>query len=169
MSSALILSGNRVRLKRQVLSDWAAITSDRPWLEVGGIVLGEPGTEEEPSTIHCLSGPGPNAKRRIFSFEPDTAFTQHELERWWYETDGQVTFLGDWHTHPCGALAPSKTDLDALAKMAMTPSFGIATPLSLIFRPRPLTRSRNELPVAVYKLKGPPYETERMSITLLES
>lgn len=131
---------SRARLERSAIADWVELTQVSPWLETGGIILGERATAAGDIVIHHLVGPGPKAKRRFRSFEPDTAYTQIELERAWFASGGAITYLGDWHTHPWGPLRPSQPDLEAMRLIAETPSFQTPYPLSLITRPAPFTR-----------------------------
>lgn len=50
----------------------------------------------------------------------------------WDASEGAVTFLGDWHTHPGSPPVPSPTDHRALVKLASASEFGTPQPLIAI-------------------------------------
>jgi len=100
-------------------------------LETGGMLLGYRGRNGE-EVITNIIGPGPKAKHGRFSFLPDGDYQQTKLERIFLDTNGQVTYLGDWHTHPRGKNHPSYLDKRTLARIAREPKSGTDTPLMAI-------------------------------------
>jgi hypothetical protein len=55
----------------------------------------------------------------------------------WDASGGQVTFLGDWHTHPGGPPFPSARDRRALEQLAKEPEYQTDTPLiAIVANPR---------------------------------
>ena len=55
----------------------------------------------------------------------------------WDASDGLVTFLGDWHTHPGSPPYPSARDEAALVKLATGVKFGTPEPLiAIVSTPR---------------------------------
>jgi integrative and conjugative element protein (TIGR02256 family) len=93
--------------------------------------------------IASVLGPGPNAKHRLSSFEPDAAW-QNEIGQDIYRWSGRtITYLGDWHTHPRSTPSPSGQDRRTVAMIASDPRFRAPTPLyAIIGRARRRRRRR---------------------------
>ncbi|WP_177230488.1 Mov34/MPN/PAD-1 family protein [Chitinophaga sp. CF118] len=47
-------------------------------------------------------------------------------------SNGQLYYIGEWHTHPNAAPFPSTTDLKAMCRIANNPNIRIKTPILLI-------------------------------------
>lgn len=54
------------------------------------------------------------------------------FEAAWDISGGDITFLGDWHTHPGGVPLPSAQDRKALKQLAEGKAFGTPRPLMAI-------------------------------------
>lgn len=76
-------------------------------LETGGILLGADTTDG--AGIRHAGDAGPNAKRGERTFLRDLDHAQHLADSAWLEDGSQ--WIGEWHTHPAGELAPSDLDL----------------------------------------------------------
>lgn len=100
-------------------------------LETGGMLIGYVGDNGE-AVVKKIIGPGPKARHGRFKFVPDGDYQQIALEQIFYETEGQETYLGDWHTHPKGGSGPSHIDKITLAKIAHEPASGTAYPIMAI-------------------------------------
>jgi integrative and conjugative element protein (TIGR02256 family) len=100
-------------------------------LETGGMLLGYLGGNGE-AVVTNIIGPGPNAVHGRFRFVPDGEYQQAALEKAFWGSEGQETYLGDWHTHPKGNPVPSYFDKRTLAKIAKEPASGIAKPIMAI-------------------------------------
>jgi len=99
--------------------------------ETGGMLFGYEADNGE-AVVTEIVGPGPKAKHGRFRFKPDADYQQAELEAHYMRTDGRETYLGDWHTHPKGSLAPSLLDKRTLARIACTPSSRTTKPIMVI-------------------------------------
>lgn len=99
--------------------------------ETGGMLLGYEADNGE-AVITALIGPGPAAKHRRHSFVPDAEFQQAALEAHFFKTNGQETYLGDWHTHPNSSYSLSPVDKKTLAQIAATPTSGTRNPIMAI-------------------------------------
>lgn len=97
-------------------------------LETGGMLLGYLADNGE-VVVKKLIGPGPTAKHGFHHFEPDSSYQQGLLEKYFRESEGQITYLGDWHTHPLGSPVLSVRDKQTLAEIAQSASSKIKHPL----------------------------------------
>lgn len=100
-------------------------------LETGGMLLGYVADNRD-VVVTAIIGPGPNAIHRRFRFSPDAEYQEAKLSAHHILTNGCETYLGDWHTHPRGSTALSLLDKKTLARIACTPSSGIAKPVMTI-------------------------------------
>jgi len=100
-------------------------------LETGGILLGYVADNND-VVVTAIIGPGPNAIHRRYRFSPDADYQQVKLSAHHLLTNGQETYLGDWHTHPRGSTALSLVDKRTLARIAGTSSSGITEPIMAI-------------------------------------
>ncbi|MGJ1234800.1 MULTISPECIES: Mov34/MPN/PAD-1 family protein [Sphingobacterium] len=77
--------------------------------ESGGIMLGKLINGE--INILKLSVPTPLDKASRTNFERSKVGAQIILDYEFYNSNGQLTYLGEWHTHPERLPTPSYTDL----------------------------------------------------------
>lgn len=80
--------------------------------EAGGILLGKIINDE----IHILKLSVPTSLDRASrtNFERSKVGAQIILDYEFYNSNGQMTYLGEWHTHPERFPTPSYTDLNML-------------------------------------------------------
>jgi integrative and conjugative element protein (TIGR02256 family) len=92
----------------------------RHWapLETGGLMLGW--RDGDDRIVAGLIGAGDKAVHARHAFEPDHEFQIEELSRVFAQTDGDLDYLGDWHTHPTGHVAMSWRDRRTLRKIGRT-------------------------------------------------
>jgi integrative and conjugative element protein (TIGR02256 family) len=103
--------------------------------EVGGWLLGYWTANRGDVFVTHATPPGP----RGFPWGVRISGIGHRerFDTAWTASEGQVTFLGDWHTHPGGIAAPSTRDSDAMTKLASKPDYGTPEPLiAIIETPR---------------------------------
>ena len=86
-------------------------------LESGGLLMGY-WADRDSVVITDLIGPGPRARHETHSFAPDYDFQEGSVAEIYSATDGVVTYLGDWHSHPDGGTGLSRKDRRLLASMA---------------------------------------------------
>jgi integrative and conjugative element protein (TIGR02256 family) len=85
----------------------AAACSGQP--EAGGILLGAyRGPDME---VTGLTQPGPAEERRRRSFTRADPLHKAANVRAWEDSGGTVSYVGEWHTHPSGAVTPSSVDV----------------------------------------------------------
>jgi integrative and conjugative element protein (TIGR02256 family) len=117
--------------------------------ETGGALLGWRGPEG-PFVTRVL-GPGPKAHHGWSSFEPDGEWQNAEGAHIYRATDRQVTYLGDWHTHPRGGHKPSSQDRKTARMIAGDEAFRAPTPLyAIAHRSR---RLRGDWRLTVYEVR----------------
>jgi len=99
--------------------------------ETGGILVGYVADNCD-VVVKAIIGPGPNARHRRYRFKPDAEYQQTQLEAHHSRTNGEETYLGDWHTHPRGTPSLSYIDKRTLARIASSPPSGTVTPVMSI-------------------------------------
>ena len=100
--------------------------------ETGGILLGYWTVEFQEAIVVYAVGPGPCAKRSPANFYPDGEYHWRVIEEIFTATNGKVTYLGDWHSHPLGGGKLSWLDRSTLKKIAKTPESQTNHPLMAI-------------------------------------
>jgi len=91
--------------------------------------FGEPGNLP---VIMYASGPGPNAIHLRNYYRPDQKFDESLIATIYRDSDRQITYLGDWHTHPAPINKLSYKDRKTLKKIAMYKNARVNMPLMLI-------------------------------------
>ena len=85
-------------------------------LETGGILLGWRSGHDK--IIAQVRGAGPNALHGRSRFLPDHRWQMREIEDAFRNSDGDLDYLGDWHTHPDGMADMSDEDERTLMRIA---------------------------------------------------
>lgn len=98
--------------------------------EVGGWLLGYWMANERQIVVTHATPPGP--KGSIGGVRISGRGHRARFDEAWTASAGDVTFLGDWHTHPGGPVVPSDRDKRALTKLARGPDYGTPRPLMAI-------------------------------------
>ena len=91
--------------------------------------FGEPGNVP---VIMYASGPGPNAIHLRNYYSPDQKFDESLIATIYRESGRQITYLGDWHTHPAPIDKLSYKDRKTLKKIATYKNARVNMPLMLI-------------------------------------
>lgn len=100
--------------------------------ETGGILLGYWSLHQKEAVIAKVIGPGPKATHTTYSFYPDGDFHQSQIEREYFRSNREHTYLGDWHTHSSVQTELSSIDRATLKKIANTHEARAPNPLMLI-------------------------------------
>ena len=80
--------------------------------ESGGILLGKYLLAENMYFITEATTPSPLDKRGISFFVRQKKYAQKIINKRWKDSEGQINYLGEWHTHGCNIPIPSGTDRD---------------------------------------------------------
>jgi len=105
-------------------------------LETGGMLLGY--IKEKNYYVLDLVEAGPNAVRKVNYFLPDGKYQQPILERKFNKSNGLITFLGDWHSHPNADSYLSKLDMETLKNISEDDGAQITCPIFIIIGTSPL-------------------------------
>lgn len=119
---------------------------ERPW-EVGGWLLGYR-TRDDASVV-VTHGTPPAARGTAFGITISGKGHRHRFDEAWASSNGHVTFLGDWHTHPGGLATPSRTDHGAMRQLAEDSDYGTPEPLIAIVSVPRLDRT-HDIDIAFY-------------------
>jgi integrative and conjugative element protein (TIGR02256 family) len=105
-------------------------TCTRARVETGGALFGY--EAEDDLVIACAYGPGPRARHRRTSFEPDARTTGALIRAVHQASDGRYRYLGSWHSHPNGRARPSAQDLATTEAVADQLDVALPRPLVVI-------------------------------------
>lgn len=123
--------------------------------ESGGIVLGK--ILENKIHILKLSVPTELDKASRMNFERHRLSAQIIINYEFFNSNGQITYLGEWHTHPEKYPSPSITDMRMIQKQFLENK--IHTDFLLL-----LIQGLNELYIAVFDKTGLSYMSYKNEI-----
>ena len=93
--------------------------AERAWpFETGGVLLGYEPDGSDDVVVTAVTGPGPTALHARSAFVPDDLYHARAIAAVYESSGRRATYLGDWHSHPGGAAAPSRKDRRTLRAMA---------------------------------------------------
>jgi integrative and conjugative element protein (TIGR02256 family) len=98
------------------------------WRETGGPLYGY-WTEADELVITRAGIAGPNSRRSPFGFQADRGFEWDDIERTVRDSNGAITYVGDWHSHPMGGCRPSSRDERTAVTIIDTPDARTPEPL----------------------------------------
>jgi integrative and conjugative element protein (TIGR02256 family) len=129
-----VTSSTAVRLaERALVSVVTHAVASADGCETGGILLGYDESELGDMLVMEAGDPGPVAERRPDFFKRDLVHAQRLADDALASTSSR--WIGEWHTHPGGSLAPSSTDLRTYRSFLRDPQLGFSVFLSLIVGP----------------------------------
>lgn len=121
-----------VQISRKFLSLCETEVSNTFPLESGGALMGRRLDKISWQIDHVI-GPGPNAVHGLFCFAPDLLWQHERIAERFYETNGQSTYVGDWHSHPGASHGKlSQKDKNAIKTIIQAPEARCASPLMMI-------------------------------------
>lgn len=119
-------------LYRPVLELLTVEAAAKTPLETGGILMGHFGQPGSVPVILWATGPGPQAVHLRNYYRPDAGFDESQIAAVYRESGGQITYLGDWHTHLTPFAGLSYRDRRTLRRIARCESARLETPLMLV-------------------------------------
>lgn len=100
--------------------------------ETGGLLLGWRRSDLGLWVVAEVTGPGAGSKATPTTLHLDTMDLQVEADRWFEDTRGEVSYLGDWHLHHQADPVPSRQDRRSIREVARRPEIGVPEPLLVI-------------------------------------
>src|SRR5690606_25712327 len=85
--------------------------------ETGGVLLGYKDVKGS-FVVTEIIGSGSDAVHQEDYFLPDGPFQQKEINRVFFASEGETSYLGDWHSHPYKKPYLSSIDLSTLSNIA---------------------------------------------------
>ncbi|MCF8276153.1 MAG: Mov34/MPN/PAD-1 family protein [Flavobacteriales bacterium] len=122
--------GLTLLLPEKILQQIQHLASQHYPKEFGGIFLGS-SVDETTTLISCSVIPDKYVSDK-------TSFTRHpdnlndEIHRAYNESNGQINYLGEWHTHPDGSPNYSTKDLNTMRDIGESDTVVTDHPLLLI-------------------------------------
>jgi len=84
-------------------------------IETGGVLLGK--TEKECIYISKAIGSGPKAIHEDIYFRADSNYIDMMIDIEYANSNGEISYIGEWHTHPQIHPEPSYKDLQSLSEI----------------------------------------------------
>lgn len=135
--------GDCVWLPGHVAAFLSSMANEAMPEETGGVLLGYVSGESDQVVVSHAVGPGPSATHALDLFVPDYSYQEAEIARLYQQSGRQVSYLGDWHSHPRGDGTMSQADRETLRRIAACSSARSREPIMLI-----LSGGPNWTPVA---------------------
>ncbi|MBD0331396.1 MAG: ThiF family adenylyltransferase [Chitinophagaceae bacterium] len=101
-------------------------------IETGGVLAGYI-DENGNIIITNASEPGPKAIQSENRFEKDVEYCQKFLDDLYVQSNRQIVYLGEWHSHPSENNHPSGTDIKSLSEIAVQKDYLTDMPAMIIF------------------------------------
>lgn len=92
--------------------------SKYPEVETGGAMLGFKDLADNSFHVTVIIDGGPKAIRERYSFKCDLDYSNMMIDKLISNSDGNLQYIGEWHSHPQIEPYPSSVDLDSLYNMA---------------------------------------------------
>lgn len=99
--------------------------------ETGGILVGY-WTAEDEAVVTAVIDAGPNSTRSTDGFHPDAEYQAAEVAKLYEQSGRYHGYLGDWHTHPLGGTALSRTDRRTMRRIARDADARCPRPLMIL-------------------------------------
>ena len=103
---------NKVHYKKQAMEIFQSEIEKFEGLESGGVLIGH--LEDDVLVIDKASNGGPNAVHEEFYFRADPNYVDMFIDMEIANSDGELRYIGEWHTHPQIDPTPSDLDLQSL-------------------------------------------------------
>lgn len=84
--------------------------------ERGGVLLGKVTRDYKTVYVTDISTPSKADKSGRYYFIRSNGLAQKKINEEWRKSNGEVNYIGEWHTHPVAHLIPSSDDKELLYK-----------------------------------------------------
>jgi integrative and conjugative element protein (TIGR02256 family) len=120
-----------VWLANTAATELLAEASRKSPLETGGVLLGYQ-AEGDATVVTIVVGPGPNARHSKAAYCPDHEYQEQEIAKIYAASGRRTTYVGDWHSHPGGALYLSRTDVRTVRTISRHENARLAKPIMIV-------------------------------------
>lgn len=136
------------------LAAWDAMLSEalRTSNETGGILVGAYHDDHKGAVVRRVVAGPPDSRGSAAHFHRGIAGIQELLNEAWREGE---YYLGEWHTHPFGSVAPSGHDVAQMRAISRSPGYACPEPLLVVIAPQ-----RRTMDVGVHLFR----DCERMEL-----
>ncbi len=121
-----------VTIDPSCISQMQTLVRQDATIETGGVMAGKVDDIGNITVTH-VSGPGPRALQSAAGFEKDVASCQKFLDEIYMGSNQEVTYVGEWHSHPSADNRPSGTDIKSLSEIAIAKNYLTSCPAMIIF------------------------------------
>lgn len=123
---------SKVVLPESILTEMQALIATNPKIETGGVLAGFI-NETGDIVVTNASGPGPKAEKSSTYFKKDIVYCQQFLDDLFINSNKQIVYIGEWHSHPNEKNQPSGTDIKSLEDVAVQKEYLTDMPAMIIF------------------------------------
>lgn len=112
------INGLKIVIRPEVITEINRYYHNNFNYEVGGILFGKFSRENKVIEIMEVC----QVKSSFFSkilYKRDVKKAQRIIDKRWYETNGVLNYVGEWHTHPGMQAVPSVVDKNSLREIMM--------------------------------------------------
>lgn len=120
-------------LEREVINNIISEANEKYPLETGGLLAGYYSDKSNEIVVQMVTYPGTDAIHGKYTYKPDYPFDEKRVGDIYDHSNGEITYLGDWHAHPNSAPGLSRRDRRVLRNIAKFPENYIDAPVMLIF------------------------------------
>lgn len=99
--------------------------------EYGGILIGNYSKDQKTANVLHIIHPKKFKNSPSF-FEANITSINQEIKDYYEDSNGELIYLGEWHSHPNIPATPSSTDVNAMRAIAQDKGIKIASPILLI-------------------------------------
>jgi integrative and conjugative element protein (TIGR02256 family) len=121
----------QVRVPSHVQEQMERRTIEAAGKETCGILVGKI-TDDRIAIVVDASDAGPKAESSATICSRDVEYTQQWLEERIKGANGEIKYIGEWHSHPSEETTPSTTDTTSLTDIANSRNYLCRTPVMLI-------------------------------------
>lgn len=99
--------------------------------EYGGVLIGKYSKDQKTANIYHIIHPRKFKNDPSF-FEANVISINQELKQYYENSNGELIYLGEWHSHPNMPALPSSIDMSTMNKIAQDNGIKIVSPILLI-------------------------------------
>ncbi len=123
---------SEVYLPANIIKQMQELIAETTEIETGGVLAGHI-DENGDFVITNASGPGPKSVRSANKFEKDVEYCQKFLDKLFLNSNKQIAYIGEWHSHPNKNNHPSGTDIKSLSEISYQKEYLTDCPVMIIF------------------------------------